>query len=216
MAPNSASRQSRSEVPEVVINRLPQYVRILNRLLDDGTQVVSSQQLGEKLQVTPAQIRKDLSYFGRFGKQGRGYSVRDLLDRLRQILGINSPWNVAVVGVGRLGRAILSYPGFNPDGFRLVAAFDLSNKVVGETIGGLVVRNIDELDEVVGKEKISIGIVAVPVEFTQNVVDQLVACGVRAILNYAPITPQVREGIRIRNIDPVLSLQSMTYYINED
>ena len=216
MAPNSASRQSRSEVPEVVINRLPQYVRILNRLLDDGTQVVSSQQLGEKLQVTPAQIRKDLSYFGRFGKQGRGYSVRDLLDRLRQILGINSPWNVAVVGVGRLGRAILSYPGFNPDGFRLVAAFDLSNKVLADTIGGLVVRNIDELDEVVGKEKISIGIVAVPVEFTQNVVDQLVACGVRAILNYAPITPQVREGIRIRNIDPVLSLQSMTYYINED
>ncbi len=216
MAPNSESRQSRSEVPEVVISRLPQYVRILNRLLDDGTQVVSSQQLGEKLQVTPAQIRKDLSYFGRFGKQGRGYSVRDLLDRLRQILGINSPWNVAVVGVGRLGRAILSYPGFNPDGFHLVAAFDRSNQVIGDTVGGLVVRSMEELDQVVSQEKISIAIVAVPVEHTQNVVDQLVACGVRAILNYAPITPQVREGIRIRNIDPVLSLQSMTYYINGD
>ena len=216
MAPNSESRQSRSEVPEVVISRLPQYVRILNRLLEDGTQVVSSQQLGEKLQVTPAQIRKDLSYFGRFGKQGRGYSVRDLLERLRQILGINVPWNVAVVGVGRLGRAILSYPGFNPDGFHLVAAFDLNNKVIGDTVGGLVVRGMDELDRVVSQEKISIGIVAVPVESTQNVVDQLVACGVRAILNYAPITPQVREGIRIRNIDPVLSLQSMTYYINDD
>ena len=216
MAPNSESRQSRAEVPEVVISRLPQYVRILNRLLDDGTQVVSSQQLGEKLQVTPAQIRKDLSYFGRFGKQGRGYSVRDLLDRLRQILGINSPWNVAVVGVGRLGLAILSYPGFNPDGFHLVAAFDRSNQVIGDTVGGLVVRSMEELDQVVSQEKISIAIVAVPVEHTQNVVDQLVACGVRAILNYAPITPQVREGIRIRNIDPVLSLQSMTYYINGD
>ncbi len=216
MARNSASRQSRPEVPEVVISRLPQYVRILNRLLDDGTQWVSSQQLGEKLQVTPAQIRKDLSYFGRFGKQGRGYSVRDLLDGLRQILGINSYWSVAVVGVGRLGRAILSYPGFNPDGFHLVAAFDLNSKVVGEIVGGLMVRSMDELDQVVSKEKISIAIVAVPVENTQNVVDQLVACGVRAILNYAPITPQVREGIRIRNIDPVLSLQSMTYYINED
>ena len=216
MAPNSESRQNRLQVPEVVISRLPQYVRILNRLLEDGTQVVSSQQLGEKLQVTPAQIRKDLSYFGRFGKQGRGYSVRDLLDRLRQILGINSHWSVAVVGVGRLGRAILSYPGFNPDGFHLVAAFDLSNKVVGESIGGLVVRKMEELDETVRQEKISIAIVAVPVEYTQNVVDQLVACGVRAILNYAPITPQVREGIRIRNIDPVLSLQSMTYYINDD
>ena len=215
MPPNYDSRQGRSEVPEVVISRLPQYVRILNRLLDNGIQVVSSQQLGEKLQVTPAQIRKDLSYFGRFGKQGRGYSVSDLLDRLRQILGINSPWNVAVVGVGRLGRAILSYPGFSPDGFRLVAAFDLNNTVVGETVGGLVVRKMDELDQVVTEEKISIAIVAVPAEFTQTVVDQLVACGVRAILNYAPITPQVREGIRIRNIDPVLSLQSMTYYISD-
>ena len=212
MPPNYDSRQGRSEVPEVVISRLPQYVRILNRLLDDGIQVVSSQQLGEKLQVTPAQIRKDLSYFGRFGKQGRGYSVSDLLDRLRQILGINSPWNVAVVGVGRLGRAILSYPGFSPDGFHLVAAFDLNNSVVGETVGGLVVRKMDELDQVVTEKRISIAIVAVPAEFTQTVVDQLVACGVRAILNYAPITPQVREGIRIRNIDPVLSLQSMTYY----
>ncbi|MDA0264358.1 MAG: redox-sensing transcriptional repressor Rex [Chloroflexi bacterium] len=216
MPSNSDSRQIRSEVPEVVISRLPQYVRILNRLLDDGIEVVSSQQLGEKLQVTPAQIRKDLSYFGRFGKQGRGYSVHDLLGRLRQILGINSPWNVAVVGVGRLGRAILSYPGFNPDGFHLVAAFDLNNDLIGETVGGLAVRSMDELDRVVQEEKISIAIVAVPVEFTQNVVDQLVACGVRAILNYAPITPQVREGIRIRNIDPVLSLQSMTYYINDD
>tara|TARA_Y100000588_G_scaffold111989_1_gene122837 strand:- start:6110 stop:6685 length:576 start_codon:yes stop_codon:yes gene_type:complete len=191
-------------------------VRILNRLLDDGIQVVSSQQLGEKLQVTPAQIRKDLSYFGRFGKQGRGYIVKDLLERLRQILGINTSWNVAVVGVGRLGRAILSYPGFNPDGFRLVAAFDLNNQVVGEEVGGLSVRSMDELDQIVAKEKISIAIVAVPVEFTQNVVDHLVACGVKAILNYAPIAPQVREGIRIRNIDPVLSLQSMTYYINEE
>ncbi|MBO19989.1 MAG: redox-sensing transcriptional repressor Rex [Chloroflexi bacterium] len=215
MASNPVTRQTRSDVPEVVISRLPQYVRILNRLLDDGIQVVSSQQLGEKLQVTPAQIRKDLSYFGRFGKQGRGYSVKDLLERLRQILGINTSWNVAVVGVGRLGRAILSYPGFSPDGFRLVAAFDLNCRVVGEEVGGLSVRSMDELDQIVAKEKISIAIVAVPVEFTQKVVDHLVACGVKAILNYAPIAPQVREGIRIRNIDPVLSLQSMTYYINE-
>jgi redox-sensing transcriptional repressor len=182
---------------------------------------VDAQYLAQSFQevvhaVTPAQIRKDLSYFGRFGKQGRGYSVHDLLERLRQILGINSPWNVAVVGVGRLGRAILSYPGFNPDGFHLVAAFDLNDRVVGESIGGLEVCRMDELDQIVAREKISIAIVAVPVEFTQNVVDQLVACGVKAILNYAPITPQVREGIRIRNIDPVLSLQSMTYYINDD
>ena len=206
----------RSEVPEVVVSRLPQYLRILNRLMEDGILVVSSQQLGEKLQVTPAQIRKDLSYFGRFGKQGRGYSVHDLLDRLRQILGVNAYWNVAVVGVGRLGRAIVNYPGFTPDGFHLVAAFDVNKEVIGEDVGGLVVYSLDDLRKVVAERKISIAIVAVPVSHTQEVVDQLVACGIRAILNYAPIIPHVREGVRIRNIDPVLSLQSMTYYINSD
>ena len=205
---------SRSEVPEVVVSRLPQYLRILNRLMDDGITVVSSQQLGEKLQVTPAQIRKDLSYFGRFGKQGRGYSVLDLLERLRQILGVNTYWHVAVVGVGRLGRAIVNYPGFNPDGFHLVAAFDVNDDVIGSDVGGLTVHSLDDLRRVVAERKISIAIVAVPVSHTQEVVDQLVACGIRAILNYAPIIPHVREGVRIRNIDPVLSLQSMTYYIN--
>ena len=143
-----ADPQSRSsgptDVPEVVVTRLPQYVRILTLLLEQGTEVVSSQQLGEKLQVTPAQIRKDLSYFGRFGKQGRGYSVRHLLSGLRKILGLNSSWNVAVVGVGRLGRAILSYPGFTPDGFNLVAAFDSDPAVVGQEVGELTVLSTEE------------------------------------------------------------------------
>ena len=216
MALDSASQnQRRSDAPEVVVARLPQYVRILARLLQEGAEVVSSQELGEKLQVTPAQIRKDLSYFGRFGKQGRGYSVIHLLERLKLILGLNSFWNVAVVGVGRLGRAILSYPGFTPDGFHIVAAFDSNPDVVGETIAGLTVSSLEELDEVVSSKKISIAIVAVPTEHTQVVVDRLVACGVRAVLNYAPISPQVREGVRVRNIDPVLSLQSMTYYLTD-
>ena len=214
MAATSQSRSSdRTEVPEVVVTRLPQYVRILTLLLEEGIQVVSSQQLGEKLQVTPAQIRKDLSYFGRFGKQGRGYSVRHLLDRLRDILGLNSYWNVAVVGVGRLGRAILSYPGFTPDGFNLVAAFDANTEVVGEQVGELTVLSIDNMEDEVRGKNISIGIVAVPAMYAQGVIDRLVECGVRAILNYAPTAPQVQEGIRIRNIDPVLALQSMTYYL---
>lgn len=217
MALDSASQnQRRPDAPEVVVARLPLYVRILTRLLQEGAEVVSSQQLGEKLQVTPAQIRKDLSYFGRFGKQGRGYSVIHLLERLKLILGLNSFWNVAVVGVGRLGRAILSYPGFTPDGFHLVAAFDSNPDVVGETVAGLTVNSLEQLDEIVRSKKISIAIVAVPTEHTQGVVDRLVACGVRAVLNYAPISPQVREGVRVRNIDPVLSLQSMTYYLTDN
>ena len=154
MALDSASQnQRRSDAPEVVVARLPLYVRILTRLFQEGAEVVSSQQLGEKLQVTPAQIRKDLSYFGRFGKQGRGYSVIHLLERLKLILGLNSFWNVAVVGVGRLGRAILSYPGFTPDGFHIVAAFDSNSDVVGETIAGLTVSSLEQLDEIVVARK---------------------------------------------------------------
>jgi len=210
---SSPRNHGRADVPEVVVARLPQYVRILSRLRENGAEVVSSHQLGDRLQVTPAQIRKDLSYFGRFGKQGRGYDVVNLLDRLKEILGLNDQWNVAVVGVGRLGRAILSYPGFTPDGFRLVAAFDGDDKVIGETVAGLVVQPMDRLDEIVKGEAICIAIVAVPVDRTQRVIDHLMECGVQAILNYAPIAPQVLPGVRIRNIDPVLSLQSMTYYL---
>ena len=203
----------RTDVPEVVVARLPQYVRVLNMLLSDGVQVANSQMLGEKLQVTPAQIRKDLSYFGRFGKQGRGYSVRHLLDELKQILGLNSQWNVVVIGVGRLGRAILSYPGFTPDGFHLVAALDDNPGLVGQNVDGLVVRPVEELNQVVKEYGISIAVVAVPGVHTQGVIDRLVECGVRAILNYAPTTPQVPPDVNIRNIDPVLSLQSMTFYL---
>ncbi len=199
----------------MVISRLPQYVRILSQLLDAGDEVTNSQQLGEQLQVTPAQIRKDLSYFGRFGKQGRGYVVRDLLRELKQILGLNSEWNVAVVGVGRLGNAILNYPGFNPDGFHLVAAFDNNLANVGREVGGVSVQPMTEMAETVAERDISIAIVAVPSAHTQTVIDQLVGCGVRAILNYAPINAQVPDGIRVRSIDPVLALQSMTYYLTE-
>jgi redox-sensing transcriptional repressor len=202
-----------SQVPEVVVARLPQYVRVLSQLLAQRVEVVNSQQLGERLQITPAQIRKDLSYFGRFGKQGRGYSVRHLLDELKRLLGLDKGWNVAVVGVGRLGRAILSYPGFTPDGFRLVAAFDSNPAVVGQRVGDLIVRPLEEMDQGVRELQIRIAIVAVPSGQTQQVIDRLVGCGVRAVLNYAPLTPLVRKGVRVQNIDPVLALQSMTYYL---
>lgn len=205
----------RAEVPEVVVERLPQYVRVLNQLLTEGVEVANSQQLGDQLQVTPAQIRKDLSYFGRFGKQGRGYDVRSLLTELKQILGLDLEWNVVVVGVGRLGRAILSYPGFSPDGFHLVAALDNNPALIGQTIESITIRPVEDMAQVVKEFDINIAIVAVPSRFTQRVIDELVECGVQAILNYAPYSPQVPEGVRIRNIDPVLALQSMTYYLTQ-
>ena len=141
------------DVPEVVIERLPQYLRALAHLESNGIDVISSQQLGELLQVTPAQIRKDLSYFGRFGKQGRGYSISHLLERLRHILGLDQDWRVAIVGVGRLGRSIISYPGFAPEGFRVVCAFDSDQRLVGEMAGGLIINDFSDFKECRGAKR---------------------------------------------------------------
>lgn len=201
------------EIPEVVVDRLPVYARGLELLAEQGREVVSSQELGAQLGVTPAQIRKDLSYFGRFGKQGRGYNVRRLLQELRQILGLNRQWPMVLVGVGRLGRAIVGYGGFAPQGFRIVEAFDSDPKIVGSRVDGLVVRAIEELPQTLRRQKVAIAIVAVPAAVAQEVIDTLVASGVKAILNYAPIAPQVPRDVRVKDIDPVLALQSMTFYV---
>jgi len=201
------------EIPSVVIDRLPLYARALASLETQGREVVSSHELGVMLNVTPAQIRKDLSYFGRFGKQGRGYNVQKLLDELRRILGLNRQWRLALVGVGRLGRAILGYEGFAPQGFRIVEAFDSDAELIGTSVNGLLVRNTADLEKALSGSPVDVGIVAVPAETAQDVIDSLVRCGVRAILNYAPMAAHVPRGVHIKRIDPVLALQGMTYYL---
>jgi redox-sensing transcriptional repressor len=133
------------EIPDVVVQRLPRYVRELRLLSDEGVEVVSSQELGTRLLVTPAQIRKDLNYFGRFGKQGRGYNVRHLLEDLRDILGLGREWKAVLVGMGRLGRAVISYPGFAPEGFRIVGAFDVSLEMVGQKVAGVDIRHLETM-----------------------------------------------------------------------
>ena len=205
-----------NEVPDVVVLRLPLYVRALTQLLDGGVDIVSSQHLGSLLQMTPAQIRKDLSYFGRFGKQGRGYNVRFLRVELRRILRLDLKWPACLIGVGRLGQAVINYPGFVPEGFSIVAAFDSDPEQVGNEVSDLLVQPVSELEQTVAAQAIAIGIVAVPAAEAQIVIDQLVRAGIGGILNYAPIAPQVPMGMVIRNIDPVLSLQSMTYYLLRD
>ena len=201
------------DIPEVVVERLPIYARALQQLASQGREVVSSQDLGDQLGVTPAQIRKDLSYFGRFGKQGRGYNVRRLVDELRQILGLDREWTMALVGVGHLGKGILHYGGFAPQGFHITAAFDNDPNTIGQEIAGLAVEDVSELDAALTRLPVDIGIVAVPAEQAQGIIDLLVASGVRAILNYAPIAAHVPAGVHVRHIDPVLSLQSMTFYV---
>ena len=202
-------------IPEVVIDRLPVYARALALLERQGREVVSSQELGEQLGVTPAQIRKDLSYFGRFGKQGRGYNVGRLLAELRQILGLTRDWAMVLVGVGRLGRAIVGYAGFAPQGYRIVALFDSDPAIVGSDVDGLTVKPVDALESALRNQNADIGIVAVPAANAQEVIDKLVAAGVKAILNYAPIAAQVPPDVHIKDIDPVLALQSMTFYVKD-
>jgi redox-sensing transcriptional repressor len=201
------------EIPNVVIDRLPVYARALSLLAEEGSEVVSSQELGERLGVTPAQIRKDLSYFGRFGKQGRGYNVERLLEELRQILGLTREWSMVLVGVGQLGRAILGYGGFVPQGFRIVEAFDADADIIGTKVNGLVVKSVDALPATLRKRRAEIGIVAAPASGAQRVIDMLVSSGVKAILNYAPIAAHAPADVRIKDIDPVLALQSMTFYV---
>jgi redox-sensing transcriptional repressor len=185
----------------------------LTTLEEEGRDVVSSQELGFLLGVTPAQIRKDLSYFGRFGKQGRGYNVQRLAQELRQILGLDRQWSMILVGVGHLGQAILTYDGFQPQGFIIVDAFDVDEKVIGQRIGGLQIRPIAELRDYLADRQVDIGIVAVPAAVAPPIITDLIAGGVRSILNYAPTSVPVPEMVQIKNIDPVLALQSMTFYL---
>ena len=204
-----------SNIPEVVIDRLPRYARALALLEGRGQQVVSSQELGSELGVTPAQIRKDLSYFGRFGKQGRGYNVRRLAGELKSILGLDREWMMALVGVGNLGRAILSYRGFAPEGFRIVCAFDCDPQTIGASFGDVCVEDVEKLRLTLRDRPVDIGIVAVPAAVAQEVVDALVESGINAILNYAPISPHVPADVRLCDIEPVLALQGMMYYLKE-
>ena len=204
------------EIPDVVIDRLPVYARALAALERNGRDVVSSQELGTQLGVTPAQIRKDLSYFGRFGKQGRGYNVKRLLEELHQILGLDRKWTMVVVGVGQLGRAVLSYGGFAPQGFHIIEAFDSDPEVVGERVDHLTIKSVDEIRGTLAGRAPDIGIVATPAPAAQQVIDALVECGVKAILNYAPIAAHVPPYVHVKDIDPVLSLQSMTFYLKTE
>lgn len=212
-----ASDKNSKRIPDIVIDeRLPKYLRALIRMQENGiAEKVSSEELGKALNYSAAQIRKDLSYFGRFGKQGQGYDVKKLVDRLRDILGLhNRQWKMALVGVGDLGRAVLGYGRFASKGFKIVAAFDHDKNKVGEKVGDLTIKDMKELAKTVKKENIQIGIVAVPASEAQGVIDKLEEVGIKAILNYAPVTPQKGKA-RIQDIDPVLKLQSMTYYLKQ-
>ncbi|MBI5032656.1 MAG: redox-sensing transcriptional repressor Rex [Chloroflexi bacterium] len=200
-------------VSDVVINRLPLYLRMLTFLQREGKTITSSQELSERLDFSSAQIRKDLSYFGEFGKQGTGYNIEYLQKQLRQILHVDHDWEVVLVGAGDLGRALVHYQGFAPQGFKLVAIFDNAPQKIGMTVGDLVVQTMTELPRVVRSKNVRIAILAVPEEVAQQVADELIELGIRAILCYASITLSVPSDVKVHYIDPVAGMQSMMYYL---
>jgi redox-sensing transcriptional repressor len=199
--------------PDVVIRRLPLYARSLHYLLDEGINSVSSQELGERINVTAAQIRKDLSYFGEFGRQGIGYNIKKLLHHIDQILGLDRDWPIVLIGVGRLGQAVVGYQGFRSKALQIVAIFDSSPDLIGVSFGGLSVLSDEHIPVVVRDRRAKMAIIAVPAPRAQNVADMLVSAGIRAILNYAPIILQVPDDVWVRDIDPITILHSMTYYL---
>ncbi|MBE7436502.1 MAG: redox-sensing transcriptional repressor Rex [Anaerolineales bacterium] len=201
------------KIPDIIIGRLPVYLRALQRMADMGLKTTSSQELGEHVGISAAQIRKDISQFGEFGKQGTGYSIEYLIDKLREILKVNRIWEVAVVGAGDMGHALANYQGFRDRGFHIVAIFDRDKDKVGEKIGDFRVEDAETMVERIRQLGVKVAMLTVPAPSAQAVADQLVQAGVKAILNYAPISLNVPGGVKVQYIDPSTHLQRMTYYL---
>ena len=201
------------KIPDIIIGRLPIYMRALQRMSENGIQTTSSQELGEHVGISAAQIRKDISQFGEFGKQGTGYHIPFLLDKLRSILKVDRVWDVALVGAGDMGHALARYQGFRDRGFQIVMVFDNDAQKVGEKVGDFIVQDMSSLAETIRKANVKMAMLTVPAVAAQDVADQLVKAGVKAILNYAPINLNVPPDVKVQHIDPATHLQRMTYYL---
>ena len=201
-------------IPDIIIGRLPVYLRALQRLSNKGIQTTSSQELGEIVGISAAQIRKDISQFGEFGKQGTGYSIPFLVERLQDILKVDRVWDVIVVGMGDIGHALARYNGFSNRGFRVVMLFDNDPQKIGQKIGDFEIFGTSTLAEKIKQNKVKIAMLTVPAASAQEISDQLVKAGIKAILNYAPINLTVPNNVRVQYIDPVAHLQRMTYYLD--
>lgn len=200
-------------VPDTVIRRLSAYLRTLSKLVEEGVDSVPSEELGRLSGYPGVLVRKDLAYFGRFGIRGVGYKTQDLKIKLSRILGTDRRWKVAIVGVGHLGAALITFKRFREHGFDVVAAFDVDDRKIGQVYNGVEIKSMSELESVIKKEGIRIGIIAVPAQSAQEVADKLVEAGIEAILNFAPVNLKVPEDIILRNVDLSMELEAISFFL---
>lgn len=201
------------KIPEATIIRLSVYSRYLTEVDRKGIITISSGDIAEGVGVSPAQVRKDLAYFGEFGTRGVGYNVKDLRRHILKILGLSVDWSVALVGLGNLGLALSSYKGFRERGFIITSVFDTDPAKIGTMINGVEVMPVSRLEEVVKQNRTQIGIVCVPVFAAQETTDMLVRAGVQAILNFAPVVLNVPPEIELRNVDLAVNLEVLTFNV---
>ena len=210
---SSDFRPNPSAIPGAVVSRLSLYLRELQHLIAEGKETTSSSQLGRRLRFTDAQVRKDLAHFGNFGHPGIGYKCDELIGAIRRILGTDRQWNVALVGVGNLGRALLGYRGFIQQGFQIVVAFDSDPNKVGTHIEGVEICHLNRLGEVLKIKNIELGMVAVPASAAQAVTDEIIKAGIRGIVNFAPVTLNVPEGVNAVGVDLARELEQVTFAV---
>jgi redox-sensing transcriptional repressor len=205
-------RSASSTIPEATVARLPVYLRALHGLVERDTATASSEELAALAGVNSAKLRKDLSYLGSYGTRGVGYDVEYLIYQISRELGLSQDWPVAIIGIGNLGHALANYGGFVSRGFRIAALLDADPRLSGNRVAGLVIRHIDEIDEVIAETGISIAVIAVPPQAAQAVADRLVACGVTSILNFAPVVVAVPDGVDLRKVDLSIELQILAFH----
>ena len=205
--------QENLSISKATVDRLPRYYRCLRQLTDEGVEIASSEELGRRLAINPEQIRKDLAFFGQFGKKGVGYYVAELKESIGNILGLDQHWIVAIIGMGHLGAALANYQGIARLGFHLVAIFDVNPVVIGTRVGERRVEDIAYLAEIIAERDVQIGVIAVPATHAQSVADKLVAAGIRGIWNFAPVKLQVPPNIPFVSEDLSVGLSSLSYYL---
>jgi len=203
------------KISELTTNRLSVYLRCLNALSAAGIKTISSQALAEQFNLNSAQIRKDLGYFGEFGVRGVGYYVDDLRDHITKILGLDTPRRLGIIGAGRLGTALANYQGFGGSNFSVVALFDNDAAKIGKMVGqtDIVVEDVGKLSRIVKAKGIDVAVIAVPARAAQRVLNQIMAAGIRAVLNFAPASLSPRLGVKIKTVDLTTSLESLSYFL---